>query len=208
MDERSKTLIITAIVLILILAIIFGVIFSVIRIIQGNRNPFQTRSTTPQQTVSPSPETNLPATGRESTPIPTQESNPNFKTYSGQGFSLLYPKDWGLLTCNNSQNIEFDPTQGADQLNLACDIALKPITILVGGSGCQGGETMDKGGVTFIKQKTDVEGGINYRYCIQTNPSLEITHRVSSIGGRAISKEDFSTQIEEMISQVRVGSQI
>lgn len=206
MDDRTRTLVVTTIVLLIILALIAGVIFYISRIIR-TRQQGSVIQTSPKGTitiVSPSPSSTDSVETREETPAPSPE---NTKSYKGQGFTLNYPKNWGLLTCSNSQNFELDPTNSQDQLKVNCDVAQKPITVLVGGGNCQG-QQMSKGGVTFTKSKTDTQNGADYAYCTKTTPALEITHRVSPTGSRATSKEDFSSQIEEMISKISFGNSI
>lgn len=213
MDERTKTLLVSAFVLIVILAIIFGIIFSVIRIIQ-NRRTATNASPSPSALVlqnSPGP-TSQPIIqdGQSVSPIVTPVPRPSgdFDTYNKGGISFNYPRSWGILSCSNSQNLELDPLNNTDQLNFACDIALKPITILVGSSNCPAGETGSKGGVNFTKSQISTPTGVNYAWCTQTSPSLEITHRVSRDGSRATSTRDFSAEIENLISTIRTGTAI
>lgn len=201
MDDRARTLIITTLILLIILGLVAGIIFYVTRLIksrQSTTNPTQTRGT-----ISVSSPT--PARIQGSTPAPTQQASAqapaNTKVFKGQGFELYYPKNWGLLTCTNSQNFELDPENGTDQ-KVACDVALKPVTILVGSSECQG-QTIDKGGVTFTKQENKTDNGVDYTWCTKSTPALEVSHRVSPANGRATSTKDFSKEIEDMISKLR-----
>lgn len=126
----------------------------------------------------------------------------NYKTYQGQGFKVLYPTAWGVLTCSNSQNFEFDPT-GKDSKNVACDYAVKPVTIMVssGKLNCSG-DTVKLGTNSVVKSKTTGSNGdINYRWCVSVgDKSLDITHRVSSSGSRATTPTDLSALIEQMIA--------
>ncbi len=212
MDERTKTLLVSAFVLIIILAIIFGIIFSVVRIVQNRRTASTAGKATPTPLVlaSPTPFASSPQGGQPTQGTPTTNSQPNtnFDIYSKGGVSFRYPKNWGLLSCNNSQNVELDPSSNVDQTNYVCDYALKPITILVGSSSCQAGESGSKGGVTFNKTQTQISGGTSYKWCTKTAPPLEITHRVSTDGSRATSKQDFSAQIEDLISTIKTGTSI
>lgn len=199
MDDRTRTLIVSALVLIIILALIGGAIFYIGRIVRSKQSS-SVLKTSPQPSVvisSPSPEATLKPEGT------TLE--PNTKNYKGAGFEIFYPKSWGLLTCKNSKNFEFDPKSSTDQLNVLCDAAQKPVTVLVGGSNCPLGKTVDKGGVTFTKNKEEVQDGVIYTWCTKTL-LLEISHRVSKTGQKATSTQDFSSQIEEMISKIRFGT--
>jgi hypothetical protein len=212
MDERTKTLLVSAFVLIIILAIVFGIIFSIVRIVQNRRTASTSATPSPivsQATPSVSPqvlgENGEPAPA-PATPAP--QPSGDFDSYSKGGVSFRYPKNWGILSCSNSQNIELDPANNSDQLDFVCDVALKPITVLVGSSNCPSGETASKGGVTFTKSQTSIPGGTSYKWCTKTTPALEITHRVSSDGSRATSSQDHSKQIEDMISTIRTSTAI
>ncbi len=161
---------------------------------------------TPTPTSSASPRPSASATPKPSaSPSPSVQVNGSLKTYNGSSFSISYPKAWSILTCNNSQNIELDPTSTTDQLNVNCGYALKPITILVGNTSCQG-QTVKLGNISTIKSSTQTPTGVNYMWCTQTQPMLNITHRVSSDGSRATSTQDFSSQIEEMIKTFKPGT--
>lgn len=205
MDDRARTLIITTLILLIIIGLIAGIIFYVTRLIKSRQsitNPTQTRGT-----ISVATPTQTPARIQGSTPSPTQQpaaqvpTSANTKVFKGQGFELFYPKNWGLLTCTNSQNFELDPENSTDQ-KVACDVALKPVTVLVGSSECQG-QTIVKGGVTFTKQENKTDSGVDYTWCTKSTPALEVSHRVSPANGRATSTKDFSKEIEEMISKIR-----
>lgn len=210
--EDRRSVIISAIIGILVLALIIGVIIYLIRFITNRPPTNPTPTPRPSVTVRPSNQ-----------PTPTASQNPNpdptvpgattppttdTKKYPGSGFEINYPANWGILTCNNSANFEFDPTNPADFKGVACEYALKPITILVGSNSCQDGESVTKGGVSFTKIKKTTSTGVNYKWCTQTTPALEITHRVSSQDGRAKSTQDFSAQVEELISRIRFGNSI
>lgn len=137
--------------------------------------------------------------------LPTDQP-PLFKVYQGLGFSLLYPYKWGLLSCTNSQNIEFDP-ENSNDFRGACDVAVKPVTILVADRLDCPGETVTIGGYQIKKFKTSGQNGdIDYRWCLSVGgKNLDITHRVSTSGSRATTKEDLSEQIERMISNIGLG---
>lgn len=211
--DRRRALIVTAIVLLVLIALIVGIVWYLIQFIRSRQTSLPTVSRTPAPTTTSvplaSPES-FPVTGGvTSTPTPVPVVSPNVqtsptKTYNGQGFQLVYPREWGLLTCTNSQNIEFDPANSTDQ-KISCDRAIKPITVLVNSSNCPGGQTVNLGGVQAVKVVTQVQGGVNYKWCVRTGIPLEISHRVSPQGGRASSVDDFSAQIEQMIANFRFG---
>lgn len=198
MDDRTRTLIVSVLVLIIILALIGGAIFYVGRIIRGRQSGSILRG-------SPNPSVVVPSPSPSST-LTEGNFEVGTKSHKRAGFEVFYPQNWGLLTCKNSQNFELDPTSSTDQLGINCDVALKPITVLVGNNNCSGGETLDKGGVKFIKIRTVVGATVSYKWCTQTIPNLEISHRVSPADDQATSKKDFSKQIEEMISKIRFGT--
>lgn len=231
MDQR-KSLIITGLALFFIIAVIVGTIAFLVRGIKNR----QTASTVfPKPTVqasvpmfegpsniidqpiinpSPSPSSSSrPAQQASPTPAPTPRGNQggtttvngNLETYNASNFSISFSKSWGLLTCNNSSNFELDPTNSTDQLNYSCNYAVEPVTVLVGNVSCQG-ETVKLGNITVIKSVVNTSTGKNYRWCTQTQPMLDITHRVSSGGGRATSTQDYSSQIEEMIKTFKPGA--
>lgn len=125
------------------------------------------------------------------------------KTYQGKNFTLSYPKTWSILTCANSQNFEFDPENNTDQNAVQCDRAVKSVTVLVKNTSDCTGDTILLGQVSVVKSKTTTGTGVGYRWCTNTKPILDITHRASTAGGRATSKNDFSAAIEEMIKTIR-----
>lgn len=200
MDQRRALMVIGGIILCL-LAIVVGVAYYSARAL---KNP-KTIDTT---TSSPVPE--VPQVF--STPLPSSSQSAqqdNFKTYLGQGWSLRYPITWGLLKCNNSQNIELDPTNSIEQLGVACDFSVKPITILFSKTALNcPGEAVKLGSNTFIKSKTSKPSGdINYKWCINGGVgSLDITHRVSQSGSRATSKTDYSINIEQVLGTLLFGT--
>lgn len=219
MDQR-KSLVITALVLIFIIAVIVGTIVFLVR---GARSRTAGNNTTVPQvteipTFSPAPESiEAPSTGNvpAQTPAPAEDDSnkggtppnqQNLKTYNGASFSIKYPSNWGMLTCSNSQNIEFDPTSPTDQLNVRCDVALKPVTLLVGTNPTCEGQSVKLGNVEVVKSVTQTSTGKNYRWCSKTLPTLDITHRVSSTPSRATSTQDYSSQIEDMIKTFKPGA--
>ncbi len=203
MDDSRKALLITGGVLILVAVLIFGVIFYVVNFFKNRSLP---TSTTPTQTTSsPMPSvSNLPFSSPS--PAQSQTNSSGDKIYSGANFSLNYPKSWGLLTCSNSNNFELDPNK-ADNMKVGCDRALKPITILVVNNlSCEGMEK-NIGGKKVIRSYSSDKGGAeaDYRWCVinANGLDLDITHRVSQGGGRATSKQDFSMQVEQMITTIK-----
>lgn len=202
--DRKKTLIVTGIVLLVILALVFAAVFYLVRTIQ-NRQSASQRTTFPDTT-------SLPILAPSTTPTPagtspTSSSQPSSagKTFRGATFQLTYPTNWGLLTCSNSRNFELDPYIGADQLGVACDRAVKPITVLLTDNLSCTGETVTMGPNQVVRIQEGTKGGaIDYRWCVYRNgQDLDITHRSNPSGGVATSREDFSTQIEQMISTLR-----
>lgn len=207
--EDKRSVIISAIVGIVVLALIIGVIIYLIRFIT-NRSGASLRPT-PQVSATVEDNGDQMQLGDETdqpNPEPNASNPPaaGTKKYQGRGFEIVYPSNWGLLSCKNSTNVELDPTNPADQKNVNCDYAIKSVTILVGSNSCQGGENVNKGGVIFTREKKQTSTGVNYKWCTQTNPTLEITHRVSNDESRATSKQDFAGQVEDLISRIRFGS--
>lgn len=196
--EQRKTLIVTGVVFVLIILIIIGTIIYLVKTV-GSRNSATISLPSPEGLiiVSPSPQ---PYANPSASVVPS-----NLKTYTGQGFSLHYPTSWGLLTCSNSHNFELDPTNSTDQLNVSCDNAVKPVTVIVGPASCQG-EAVKLGNNQVVRSKTQDGADVSYRWCIAGNPNLDITHRVSPSGSRAASSVDYSSQIEQMISQIYFGA--
>lgn len=126
----------------------------------------------------------------------------NMKMVQIKGVSFKYPQNWGLLTCTNSSNFEFDPYSVTDQ-RMSCDRAQKPITVLVGSAQVCPGNTVNLGKLQVIKSKVENARGVDYRWCFSVDGThFDITHRVSQSGARATSKDDFSTQIEQMITNI------
>lgn len=216
MEDRAKILIVTGVVLLIVLGLIFSVVYLLVHNFQGKFQGIQ------QTQISQSPKPSIVSTDQ---PHPTKTLKPsdlNFvdeqlpitgvpkpkpvetKSYNGIGFQLMYPKKWGLLTCSNSSNIEFDSDNSFDQIGITCDVARKPVTILVGNITNCYGEHISLGEVRVIRSKTIDGGYIKYRWCVM-RPVLDITHRVSSGVDPATSKEDFSKEIEDMISKIHSG---
>lgn len=198
MDDQRKTLIVTGAVVLIILALIISLVFFLTRFISSRRqavSPTPTATTsgqTPAETASPKP-------GSTSAPVPNAES------YRGNGFELAYPQNFGLLTCNNSAHFEFDPEKSQDMLKVNCDRAVKPITVLVSDNlSCQG-DNIKLGNNNVVRKVEGTKGAeADYRWCV-INPDgvdLNITHRVSNSGRPSSSKEDYASQVEQIISSV------
>ena len=199
MDQR-KVLILAGVLGVLLLIIIIGTVAYI----------SSSRSTSPQNTQkivtsSPLP---IPSTATSGSNPAGSVSNTkgNFKTYSGTGFSVRYPKTWGLLTCSNSKDFEFDPVNGTDQLKVVCNKALKPITVIVHTTpvSCLGSK-QTFGSVTTTKAVDSGAPFTDYRYCTQTTPQLDISTRYSPNGGTAVATTDYSSQVEQLISNVSFG---
>lgn len=201
MEDKTRALIVTGAVLLLILALIIAAIFYLIRFIQGRTSTRTAASPTPttQINFSPSPvDTIEQSAGQGATIAGT-------KAYNASGFQINYPNNWGLLTCNNSQNIEFDPYNSTDQLRVACDWAQKPITIMVG-VACGEGQTTQIGGMQVVKSQRQLSKGTEYAWCVKAgNTNLLFTNRVSTEESRGYGKDNQSQAIEQLISRIRIG---
>lgn len=210
MEQQQRSLIFTAAVGLIILAIIVGSIYYLVKFIQGRvassrQTPQSSVETIAQVSANPegtsvqgsqfslSPQGQPPQIGGN--------VGPDLKIYNGGNFQFTYPKNWGMVKCTNSKNLELDPLNSQDS-SIVCDVAIKPITILVDNiSGCVG-ETVKIGNLDVIKSQTNLDGYIKYQWCSKTEPVLNITHRVSQSGERATSKQDFSKQVEEIIAKL------
>lgn len=221
MEQQQRSLAFTAAVGLIILAIIVGSVYYLVKFIQSRvassrQSPQASVETVAQASGSPEGGSVqgeqvsgdsigvVPKTPSASDKIrvqPGQTDNPpaDKKIYNSGTLQVRYPNKWGILTCTNSLHFELDPLSGADS-KVACDSAAKPITVLVDNiSGCEG-ENIKIGNMEVVKSRK-VDGGYTaYRWCVKTDPVLNITHRVSTGGERAVSPNDYSSQIEEMIS--------
>jgi hypothetical protein len=199
MDNRVKVVIGGAVVVLLLIVLAIFFFLSNVK-----------KSTTDEQNTL----NNLPTLNETVSPTPTSALAPvtssgNTKNYTGVGFSLKYPNSWGLLTCTNSNNFEFDPASSTPT-SIACDEAVKPITVLVANNlNCQG-TAATLGDLTVIKSKTTTDTNYTtYRWCVPIGggKALDITHRVDPNVSRATSSQDYSSQIEEMIKTVSTTPQ-
>jgi len=214
MEQQQRSLIFTAAVGLIILAIIVGSIYYLVKFIQGrvatNPTPQPAATELAQDFAVPSSTTieggvmpassaggQVPSTGN---PRPASSVAPtDKKSYDGGNFQLVYPKNWGLLKCTNSLNFELDPSSSADT-SIVCDIATKPVTVIVSDvRGCEG-QTTKIGNIDVVKVHETEAAENYYQWCTKTTPVLNISHRVSPQTKTGFSKEDFSRQIEEMIA--------
>lgn len=196
MDQRTKSIIFGAIGL-LVLASVLGTVVYLGRLTK------QTAKVEGNVTNNPLSELPVSSASAAASPEGVNQPASNLKAYVGQGFSILYPANWGLLTCGNSQSIELDPLNSADNKNFACDRAVKPVTVLVGQPlNCQG-ETVKIGNHQVRKSKVAQEGATDYRWCLSVGgKTFDITHRVSPMSSPAASKDDFSAQVEQVIGNI------
>lgn len=209
MEQQQRSLVFTAAVGLIILAIIVGSIYYLVKFVQSRVSSSRQTQVQTEQIASGSA---TPANGSNQitqvfkTPTPVTQSNnraqsPDKKVYNAGDFQFTYPNTWGVVKCSNSQNIEFDPQNNTDS-TIVCDLATKPITLVIADiKGCEG-ESAKVGNVDVIKSQVSEGGYTKYQWCTKTTPVLNITHRVSQNGERATSKQDFSKQIEEMISNL------
>lgn len=195
MDQRLRLIVFGAAAFIILAVVVWGIFLMV-------RNS-QVQVETPAET-STDLSSRLPVTTSTPSAV-TATPPPGMKTHTGQGFSLYYPVGWGLLTCANSPHFELDPVNGADALGVVCDAALKPVTVLVADQITCSGETVTLGSHQVVRSKVTEGTDTNYRWCVAAgDKALDITHRVSPTGSRATSREDFSAQIEQVITTVSI----
>jgi hypothetical protein len=222
MEQQQRSLVFTAAVGLIILAIIVGSIYYLVKFIQGRvSSSNQTAPVREQQIASSSANFDDGTAGQPqiidlSSSAPQASINPNRpqpsassntqgtsgkKVYNSGDFQLAYPNNWGVIKCTDSQNFEFDPQNPANS-SLDCDLATKPITVVVSDiTGCEG-EVSKVGNLDVVKSQASEGGYTKYQWCTKTTPVLNITHRVSQGGETATSKQDFSKQIEEMIANL------
>ncbi|KKS12789.1 hypothetical protein A2617_03105 [Candidatus Daviesbacteria bacterium RIFOXYD1_FULL_41_10] len=187
-----------------LVSIIAVVIFALIR---AGQSGFPSASSGGSLSVLPTipagESSNVPRTGGTGT-----TDNSSGKTYQGSNFTLTYPVNWGILTCNNSQNFEFDPVNSADTKGASCDMAVKSVTVLLTGRVSCPGEIITMGANRVIKSReVEDDGQVSYRWCLAVgNTGFDITHRVSLAGNPAASPIDYSAQIEQMISTIQPSS--
>lgn len=203
--ESNRALAAVGLVVVLILAIILGTLFYLNKTFHSSSNPVS--RVVVASTVPTLPETNATAAPT----LSPAGGNPSgasgaTKIYSGTGFRVEYPSSWGILTCSNSSNFELDPISSADQLSHPCNYAVKPVTILVHQTmlSCPGNsETI--GSMSVTKGVTAFGSGIQYRWCTQTTPQLDITERVSGSLSSTATSNDYSYQVEQILSTLSIG---
>lgn len=210
----DKGTILAIAVIVLILAVIFGTIFYLSRffgvklpVINTSINPTQVEIVNPNDQNS-LPSDNLPPNSNPQSSIPQTGGVLGIATYMVGGLQIQYPQNWGLLTCSDSKNFELDPTS-SNRLQIDCSDAIKAVTVLVNTSlNCQG-QTINLGVNRVIKQTKDnvfIRGlgyKKEYRWCVSaTGVNFDITHRVSDQGYTASSKQDYSSQVEQIISNI------
>ena len=214
MEQQQRSLVFTAAVGLIILAIIIGSVYYLVKFIQGR---VATSRQTPQTSHSIAQNSEATNSGDILTPgiitdpqTPSQNSTgdnqaSDKKVYNAGNLQLVYPNSWGALTCDNSLNVEFDPTNPADA-RVSCGTASKPLTVLIGEVGGCEGETSKIGNTDVVKSQATEGSYTKYQWCTKTTPVLNITHRVSQDGEPATSKQDYSRQVEEMISTLSFTS--
>ncbi|MDO8638356.1 MAG: hypothetical protein Q7R43_02180, partial [Candidatus Daviesbacteria bacterium] len=91
-----------------------------------------------------------------------------------------------------------------DMKNVACDSALKPVTVLVVNKLNCSGDPIKLGNNHATKSKIISDNGdISYRWCTMVaNIGFDVSHRVSATGNRATSKDDFSKEVEKIITSL------
>lgn len=218
MEQQQRSLIFTAAVGLIILAIIVGSIYYLVKFIQSR---VASNRQAPQASVvsigsdSPNAEgsnaagqfqANQTPQSSISRTVPQTAGAINVsgdkKIYNAGNFQLTYPKTWGILNCLNSNHFELDPVNSADS-KIICSKAIKPITILVDEIDKCTGNNTKIGNIEIIKsKKVDIDGYTAYQWCTKTDPVLNITHRVSKNGEQATAQNDYSSQIEDMISKL------
>lgn len=207
MEITGKTIIL-AVVSVIIIALILSGVFYLLKnskqIIPSNKNS-NPLGRLDVITASPTEAPSAAGNGIVSPAINNQPvTNTGLKTYQGSNFIIKYPQKWGILTCNNSQNFEFDPYDSKDLNNFACDRAIKPVTILVSKEvlNCQG-ETVKIGTNQVIKSKTETAYWMKNRWCFFKNGlNFDITNRVAGTGITGTGKDDFSSEIEKIINSL------
>lgn len=198
MDTKAKSIIIGAVGLLIVAAVL------VVFFYQGKLVSNQLADESGGNELSDLLTTESTPSSQDSSQV---ETTGDLKTYKGNGFSLQYPKTWGLLTCSNSQHFELDPASSQDLSGIVCDRAVKPVTVLVADRLNCSGEKINLGGKEVTKSTVASAGGdIDYRWCVSAGgKNFDISHRVSSSGARASSKDDFSSAVEQIISTLQAA---
>lgn len=217
--EMERVLIIIGGLLLLIIFIAIVVLYIIPYFVPGlfRSSP----SPTPVVVVSsplPSPRVASPsvAPATSPTPSPTAISTTitypttqplGYKLFSGRFFILSYPANWTILTCANSDNLEFDPIGKADTVGVICDFAQKPITVILQNnlSGCIG-NAVTIGRYSVVKGISVTPSYTEYQWCTVAQPVLNITHRVDSTSSRGVGAINFEKEIESIITTLQFTS--
>ncbi len=219
--ENRGSIIAAAVIVVIVLSVIFGTVYYLANTFNVSLNPFSRFTQTPSLTSSPSP---IATISPDSSPTPDETlktaptqtptgqsqsdkggvQNGSKAIYQGQGFKLEVPKNWGVLKCSNSTNFELDPYSGESK-TINCDRSQKPITVLVNsGLSCSGGEVVKIGNFNVRKTKQQYRDWKTNQWCFEgSGKTFDITNRVSSSGNPATSKDDFSSEIEKIISSIQ-----
>lgn len=189
--------------IILVAAVITALVLLVVTFIKSRTNVAKSTSGNTQVTASPAAnqpvDVNVQALPQTST---VEQVNSSQKTINSLGNVFSVPASWGVLGCTNSANFELDPTSGSE--SKVCDIAEKPITVLVNSRLACKGSASTIGNVSVQKYRVENVRGVDYQWCFSKNGvNYNITHRVSASGVRGTSVVDYSAKIEEMISSVK-----
>lgn len=210
MEQQQRSLVFTAAVGLIILAIIVGSIYYLVKFVQtriasNRQSPQASVQNIAQGSLNANPAISGQTSDSNPTSAPGTSANPNrnVKFYNvSDTFRLNYPQNWGILKCTDTGNFELDPLNSEDG-SIACDLATKPVTVILNNiNGCDG-ESVKLGATETIKsKKVDSDGYTVYQWCTKTEPVLNITHRVSKNGERATSPDDYSAQVEEIISNL------
>jgi cytoskeletal protein RodZ len=150
--------------IILVAAVITVVVVLVINFVRSRTSAPKTN--TPVTNVVEEIKT-VPSANTNNTPeVLPQTGNTNKKSLNSVGNVFSFP-GWGVLTCSNSANFEFDPTDGRDN-RVVCDIAQKPITVLVNNAAVCKGEMTTINGVSVQKyQVENIGAGDSFFYVMK-----------------------------------------
>lgn len=185
--------------IVLIAAVLTVVIFGVVGFIKSKVSP-KAASVTQTNTVSatPSAQTNISVS-----PEPIPQTGESKKNVNSVGVNFSFPNNWGVLSCSNSSNFELDPSNSSDS-RIVCDIAQKPITVLVNSNLVCKGQPTNISGMNVLKYRVENARGVDYQWCFSKNGvNYNITHRVSPTAVRGTSTDDYSAKVEEMIGSVK-----
>lgn len=187
--------------IILVAAVVTALVLLVVGFIRSRTTKTQTTVTTTTNEVIPAQPTVVNTNTTAPEPIPqTGESK---KTLSSVGSTFSFPNTWGVLSCTNSANFELDPISSGDN-RVNCDVAQKPITVLINSNLACKGQPATIGNMSVTKYRVENVRGVDYQWCFSKNGvNYNITHRVSAAGVRGTSAEDYSGKVEEMIGAVK-----